>query len=302
MRRAIGYVQGSTNAPNASGVPAGDAAIGATAASLGLDLVRTYSDTATEPGASLDAWPGLVNALGTLEPGDTLLMAPRHREGTDHRGVEPSGVDPLQMAMIERVVEKRGARVVTSPVIDDVRTEPSAVTNRVREAFAEYEELLATTQRRSAPRARRPRNSQARQDSAASQGAGEGRGAKESGNDRPDTSATSDMSDMSDMADTTDMTTVSDKADTAQAMLAVVRGHLQAGWAAPDIAEELNRRGFATVDGSPWRAPLVREVVARRNLGLVQSEPGFKRAEAFVTEPVVVPRDPVSRARSVVIP
>lgn len=257
MRRAVGYLQGATTAPHTGESAIDDAAIAAAAVSLGLVLVRTYADARVEPGAALDARPGLVNALGILEPGDTLVVAQ-----PDHLGA-----DPMHQAMVERVVEKKGACVVFVPLVAGTEREPNAVTQRVREAFAEYEELLTTTQRRAAPRARPSRPG------ALDVGAGKVATRFVEGGDDP--------------------TTGSDPQQAANAVMAVVRGHLQAGWAAPDIAEELNRRALVSSDGAPWRGEAVRAIIEQRHLDLVQVDPGFKRAKAFATAPVAVPHDPV---------
>ncbi|PQJ96977.1 recombinase family protein [Chromatium okenii] len=93
-----------------------------------------FSDEGISGNVSLHKRPGLLAALDSLQNGDVLLVARRDRLC---RG------DPVLIAMIERLVEKRGARIIS---VAGEGTEGDDPTNRLMrrivDAFAEYEILL----------------------------------------------------------------------------------------------------------------------------------------------------------------
>jgi len=106
-----------------------------------LDQCRAFNDKIdavfSDEGSgnvSLHKRPGLLAAINSLQNGDVLLVARRDRIG---RG------DPVLIAMIERLIEKRGARIIS---VAGEGTEGDDPTNRLMrrivDAFAEYEILL----------------------------------------------------------------------------------------------------------------------------------------------------------------
>src|SRR5262245_31428762 len=105
MARAIGYLRVSTEsqADSGLGLEAQRAAIDAAAMRLGLPLVQTFTDTVSG-GLALEYRPALVAALDAIRAGDVLLVAKRDRLGRD----------VLNVAMIERLVERRAARVYSA--------------------------------------------------------------------------------------------------------------------------------------------------------------------------------------------
>ena len=94
MSRAIGYARGSSEqAPDHEAhdeLDAQDATIACVARDGGLELVRTYTDASTHDDRPLERRSGLLNAIGVLARGDTLVVATRERLG-------PS---PVQIAKI----------------------------------------------------------------------------------------------------------------------------------------------------------------------------------------------------------
>lgn len=147
---AIGYVRVSTEEQGRSGLglDAQRDAIRSTAERLGLELAGTFEDAGLSGKLGLEDRPGLLDAVGELRRGDVLLVAKRDRLGRD----------PIGVAMIERVVSRKGARVVSAAGEGTDDDDPTSVLmRRIVDAFAEYERLLVGARTRSALRAKRAR-------------------------------------------------------------------------------------------------------------------------------------------------
>ncbi len=139
MSRAIGYARGSSEqAPDHEvhdELDAQDAAIACAARDGGLELVRTYTDASTHDDGPLERRPGLLNAIGVLARGDTLIVATRERLG-------PS---PVQTAMIERLVASKGCRLVAGEDSDepcDAGRRDAAITRSMIGTLGEYERFV----------------------------------------------------------------------------------------------------------------------------------------------------------------
>lgn len=147
--RAIGYLRVSTEsqADSGLGLEAQQAAIEAAAARLGLPLADVFTDTVSG-GLALEYRPSLVAALDAIRSGDVLLVAKRDRLGRD----------VLNVAMIERLVERRGARVYSAAgegTDDDGPT--GRLMRQIIDAFAEYERALIRARTRAAMAAAKKR-------------------------------------------------------------------------------------------------------------------------------------------------
>lgn len=132
--RAIGYLRVSTEAQADSGLglEAQQAAIEAAAARLGVEVIETFTDTVSG-GLALEYRPALLAALEVIRTGDLLLVAKRDRLGRD----------VLNVAMIERLVERKGARVVSSAGEGSDDDSPTGKLMRgIIDCFAEYERAL----------------------------------------------------------------------------------------------------------------------------------------------------------------
>lgn len=219
--------------------------LAAAAARRGLDLARTYADAGVERTTAPALRPGLANAIGVMRPGDALFVSSR----------SDLAPDAVQAGMVERLVANRGGTVVAAdqPTMDPLVQAMSA-------AFAEYEAFVAAAATRADPDAQQH---QPRPTVLPPASLHRGRGV------RARAEATSS------------------RATIGQdpAALAVIRGHLHAGWSAADIADELNRRGCESIDGEPWRADQVRRLIEARQLARLQPEPEFRRASARATAP-----------------
>jgi DNA invertase Pin-like site-specific DNA recombinase len=92
-------------------------------------------------GLPLEQRPALLAALDTIRSGDVLLVAKRDRLGRD----------VLNVAMIERLVERRGARVVSAAGEgSDDDTPTGKLMRQIIDAFAEYERAVIRARTKSA--------------------------------------------------------------------------------------------------------------------------------------------------------
>ena len=86
--------------------------------------------------------PGLLDAIDSLQTGDTLVVAKRDRIC---RG------DAVSMAMIEAAVNRRKARIVSAAGEGTADDDPSSILmRRIIDAFGEYELLLIRRRTRNA--------------------------------------------------------------------------------------------------------------------------------------------------------
>ena len=104
--RAYGYLRVSTSeqAGSGLGLEAQTAAITAAAGRLGLIVADSFTDAGVSGGLPLEERPALLPALDALRRGDVLIVAKRDRLGRD----------VLNVAMIERLAERKGARIVSA--------------------------------------------------------------------------------------------------------------------------------------------------------------------------------------------
>jgi DNA invertase Pin-like site-specific DNA recombinase len=141
--RAIGYRRVSTaeQAGVGLGLDAQNASITAAAQRLGLTVADTFTDAALSGGLPLEQRPGLLAALDALKRGDVLLVAKRDRLGRD----------VLNVAMFERLAERKGARVVSAAGEGTDADDPtSRLMRQIVDSFAEYERAVIRARTRAA--------------------------------------------------------------------------------------------------------------------------------------------------------
>jgi DNA invertase Pin-like site-specific DNA recombinase len=115
---------------------------------LGLELTRTFIDAGTSGSLAIEDRPVLLDAVAALKRGDVLLVAKRDRLGRD----------VIAVAMIERLIAKRGARVVSAAGEGTDSDDPAALLmRRLIDSFAEYERALIAARTRAALAAKRRR-------------------------------------------------------------------------------------------------------------------------------------------------
>jgi DNA invertase Pin-like site-specific DNA recombinase len=141
--RSIGYRRVSTaeQVGSALGLDAQQHAIDATAARLGLTVAATFTDAGVSGGLPLEQRPALLAALDALNRGDVLIVAKRDRLGRD----------VLNVAMLERLTERKGARIVSAAgegTDDDGPT--SVLMRQIIDSFAQYERAIIRARTRAA--------------------------------------------------------------------------------------------------------------------------------------------------------
>jgi DNA invertase Pin-like site-specific DNA recombinase len=146
----IAYLRVSTDkqADSGLGLEAQRASVTAAAARLGLELRAVLVDAGVSGSLSIADRPVLMQAVDALRRGDVLLVAKRDRLGRD----------VIAVAMIERLIAKRGARVVSAAGEGTDNEDPSNVLmRRLIDSFSEYERLIIGARTKSALAAKRAR-------------------------------------------------------------------------------------------------------------------------------------------------
>ncbi len=148
--RGIGYLRVSTDqqAESGLGLEAQEAAIRSAAARARLEIVTVFVDAGTSGKLAIEDRPVLMDAVGALRRGDVLLVAKRDRLARD----------VIAIALIERLIAKRGARVISAAGEGTDSDDPSGMLmRRLIDSFAEYERLIIGARTRAALAAKRRR-------------------------------------------------------------------------------------------------------------------------------------------------
>ena len=154
MAGAVAYFRVSTEeqACSGAGLGAQAAACEAAAERLGLVLRATHCDAGISGSAPVDRRPGLIAALKDLGAGDVLLVAKRDRLGRD----------VILVAMIERLAERRKAKIISAAGEGTEQDDPSGqLMRRIVDAFSEYERALIRSRTKAALKAKRARGERA---------------------------------------------------------------------------------------------------------------------------------------------
>ena len=152
--KAIGYLRVSTEgqADSGLGLDAQRASITAAAERLGLALADTFSDSGLSGSLDLADRPGLFAAIETLRRGDVLIVAKRDRLGRD----------VVAVAMIERLIARKGGRVLSAAGEGTDNDDASSMLQRrILDAFSEYERLIIGQRTKAALKAKRARGERA---------------------------------------------------------------------------------------------------------------------------------------------
>lgn len=212
--KALGYLRVSTDAQAESGLglDAQRAAIVTAAARLGLALADTFTDAGLSGALDVANRPGLFAAINAIRRGDVLIVAKRDRLGRD----------VIALAMIERLIVRKGARVLSAAgegtEADDAA---SMLQRRILDAFGEYERLLIGQRTKAALKAKRQRGERAGNLPFGFALADDGR------------------------------TLLPCLAE--QRIIGLIRQLREAGYSLRAIADRLNAEGFTTRRGSAWR-------------------------------------------------
>lgn len=131
MTAVVGYIRVSTEDQSLS-VETQRARLQSWCAERHLALVAVQEDIGISGGAALDKRPGLMAALEALTPGMALVAVKRDRIARD----------TMNAAMIERLAERAGARVLTCDGAGEGDSPEAKLMRTMIDAFAEYERQL----------------------------------------------------------------------------------------------------------------------------------------------------------------
>lgn len=221
--RAFGYLRVSTDsqADSGLGLESQLTTVKASASRLGLVLVEVFTDAGLSGALGIEDRPSLFAAVQALKRGDVLIVAKRDRLGRDLIGV----------ALIERSIARKGARVLSAAGEGTEGTDASAMLQRqILDCFSEYERRLIGQRTKAALRAKRERGERA-------------------GNLPFGYSLNPDGRTL-------------DRNEAEQAVLSALGELRRAGYSQRAIAAELNRQGFTTRRGTAWRHQYVAALAA----------------------------------------
>lgn len=147
-KRAIGYLRVSTD-DQALGPEAQRTALERWAKAQGVQLVGVHADLGVSGGAELDRRRGLLAALADLSTHNAgvLLVAKRDRLARD----------VVVAGMVERLVERAGARVTSADGAGNGDGPEAALLRGIMDVFAQYERALIRARTRAALAVKRGR-------------------------------------------------------------------------------------------------------------------------------------------------
>lgn len=146
--KAVAYLRVSTDEQHL-GPEAQLAAVRSWAAANGAEIVATFEDLGVCGAVPLDRRPGLLAAIDAIEDlgAAVLVVAKRDRIGRD----------VIAVAMIERAVERVGARIATADGTGNGDGPEALLMRRMVDSFAEYERSLIRSRTRAALAAKKAR-------------------------------------------------------------------------------------------------------------------------------------------------
>jgi DNA invertase Pin-like site-specific DNA recombinase len=220
--RAVGYLRVSTDEQGASGlgISAQLQAVQGLAQRLNVEIVSVHADEGISGGASVEARPGLLAAIDALQPGDLLLAHKRDRVARDI----------VIAALAEKLVQRRGARLVTTDAPDD--DSPAAVLmKQILDAFGQFERALIRQRTLNAMSMGRAKGRRIGHVPWGKRLANDGRHLEPNPEEL--------------------------------AVLAEIHRLRNRGFALFSIAEELNARGWRNRQGRPWQPTFVAQLLSR---------------------------------------
>lgn len=147
-QRAVGYLRVSTDDQNLS-PEAQRAALLRWCTQHDAELVAVFTDQGVSGGAPLDRRPALMSAVDGLKThsADVLLVAKRDRLARD----------VVVAAMVERLVERQGARVMAADGTGNVDGPEGMLMRGIIDLFAQYERAIIRARTKSALQVKRSR-------------------------------------------------------------------------------------------------------------------------------------------------
>lgn len=138
---AVGYIRVSTDEQNL-GPGAQREALERWCAANGAELVDVFEDHGVSGGAEIDKRPGLLAALDALKDTGAGLLVAAKRDRVAR--------DVVVAAMVERLAEREGARVVTADGVGDGQSPEAGLLRGIVDVFAQYERALIRSRTKTA--------------------------------------------------------------------------------------------------------------------------------------------------------
>ena len=133
-------VSTTEQADSGAGLAAQVAAVEAYAHRAGITIVGRFEDAGLSGAAGIEDRPALAAAIGALRRGDVLLVAKRDRLGRD----------VMLVMTIDRMVSRRGAKVVSCDGIGNGDGAADVFMRQVMDAAAQFERGLIRARTRAA--------------------------------------------------------------------------------------------------------------------------------------------------------
>jgi DNA invertase Pin-like site-specific DNA recombinase len=227
MIRAVSYLRVSTDkqADSGLGLEAQRSAVQSSATRLGFSLVGEFVDAGVSGSLAAVDRPTLMGAITSLGRGDVLIVAKRDRLGRD----------VIEVAMIERLILKRRARLVSAAGEGtESADDPSSWLQRtIIDSFAEFERRVIARRTKDALGAKRAKGERVSRFLPF--------GYRLASNGR-----------------------TLEPEPLEQAIIATVGELREAGYSLQDIADELNRQGSRTRSGAYWKRQYVHRLSSNR--------------------------------------
>jgi DNA invertase Pin-like site-specific DNA recombinase len=147
MTAAIGYIRVSTD-DQTLGVESQRERLTAWCAERRVALVAVHEDVGVSGGAALDKRPGLMAAIDALRPGVALVAVKRDRLARD----------TMNAAMIERLAERQGAKVLTCDGAGEGDSPEAQMLRGIIDVFAQYERAVIRSRTKTALAVKRGRD------------------------------------------------------------------------------------------------------------------------------------------------
>jgi DNA invertase Pin-like site-specific DNA recombinase len=140
-KKAIGYIRVSTEDQNL-GPQAQKEALSKWCKANDVELISVYTDYGISGGAELDKRPSLMQAIDALtdKKSGIFLVAKRDRLARD----------TMYAAMIERLVERNGAKIQSADGVGNGDGPESILMKSIIDAFAQYERAIIRSRTKAA--------------------------------------------------------------------------------------------------------------------------------------------------------
>jgi DNA invertase Pin-like site-specific DNA recombinase len=141
MRKVVAYIRVSTEEQKL-GPQAQRDAIDAWCSSKGYELIAVHEDIGVSGAAPIDKRPALLQTIGDIKANEATILVVAKRDRLAR--------DVMITAMIERMVEREGAMVLSADGVGNGQGPEDQFMRNLMAAFAQYERALIAARTRAA--------------------------------------------------------------------------------------------------------------------------------------------------------